>query len=178
MIKTKFKKVKIILIILCLIILFLGIKSTMVKYDITDEAIINASPDVVFNAVKDEACGKTSWWMPHLSFKPREESTCGVGDLIDVTVLGTRPIKFTTKTVEIKMNERVKGNYVEGAYRGEFVWEFKELDGKTKLSFRWRTKPAGLLLRILAPFLPIEKYHSDVMKAGFNNLNKFLDQKS
>ena len=178
MIKTKFKKLKIILIILCLIILFLGINSTMVKYDITDEAIINASPDVVFNAVKDEACGKTSWWMPHLSFKPREESTCGVGDLIDVTVLGKRPIKFTTKTVEIKMNEMVKGNYVEGAYRGEFVWEFKDLDGKTKLSFRWRTKPAGLLLRILAPFLPIEKYHSDVMKAGFNNLNKFLDQKS
>ena len=157
MIKTKFKKV---------------------KYDVTDEAIINASPDVVFNAVKDEACGKTSWWMPHLSFKPREESSCGVGDLIDVTVLGKRPIKFTTKTVEIKMNEMVKGNYVEGAYRGEFVWEFKDLDDKTKLSFRWHTKPAGLLLRILAPFLPIEKYHSDVMKAGFNNLNKFLDQKS
>ena len=75
------------------------------------------------------------------------------------------------------MNEMMKGNYVEGAYRGEFVWEFKDLDGKTKLSFRWRTKPVGLLLRILAPFLPIEKYHSDVMKAGFNNLNKFLDQK-
>ena len=178
MIKAKFKKIKIILIILCLVIFFLGIKAAMVKYDITDEAIINASPDIVFNAVKDEACGKTSWWMPHLSFKPREESTCGVGDLIDVTVIGKRPIKFTTKTVEIKINEMVKGNYVEGAYRGEFVWKFKDLDGKTKLSFRWRTKPKGLLLRILAPFLPIEKYHSDVMKAGFNNLNKFLAQKS
>ena len=178
MVKNKFKKVKIILIILCLIIFFLGIRSTMVKYDVTDEAIINASPDVVFNAVKDEACGKTSWWMPHLSLKPREESTCGVGDLIDVTVHGKHPIKFTTKTIEIKMNEMIKGNYVEGAFRGESVWEFKDLDGKTKLSFRWRTKPAGLLLRILAPFLPIEKNHSDVMKAGFNNLNKFLDQKS
>ena len=176
--KTKFKKIKILLIILCLIIVFVGIKATMVKFDITDEAIINARPEIVFNAVKDEACGKTSWWMPHLSFKPREESNCGIGDLIDVTVIGKRPITFTTKTVEIKMNEMVKGNYVEGAYRGEFIWEFKESDGKTKVSFRWRTKPEGLLLRILAPFLPIEKYHSNVMKAGFDNLNKFLDQKS
>ena len=74
----------------------------MVKYDVTDEAIINASPDVVFNAVKDEACGKTSWWMPHLSFKPREESTCGVGDLIDVTVLGKRPINSQQKQLKSK----------------------------------------------------------------------------
>lgn len=176
--KTKFTKVRIVLIILCLIILFVAIKSTTVKFDITDEAIINARPDVVFNAVKDEGCGITNWWMPHLSCKPRKDSACGIGDLIDVTVHGKRPITFTTKTVEIKINEMVKGNYVEGAYRGEFVWEFKELDGKTKVRFRWRTKPEGLLLRILASFLPIEKYHSDVMKAGFENLNKFLAQKS
>jgi len=177
--EKKFKKVKISLIILFLIILFLGIKSAMVKYDITDEAIINASPDVVFKAVRDEACGKTSWWMPHLSLKPRKESICGtIGALTDVTVHGKRPIKFTSKTVEIKMNEMIKGIYVEGALRGENLWKFKDLGGKTKVSVRWRTKPSGLLLRILAPFLPIEKNHSDVMQAGFDNLNKFLEQKS
>jgi ribosome-associated toxin RatA of RatAB toxin-antitoxin module len=148
----------------------------MAKYDVTDEAIINASPDVVYNAVIDEYDGKTSWWMPHLSSKLREGNSCSkVGALLDLTVHGKRPIKFTAKTVEAKNNEMIRVNYVEGAFRGEGLWKFESLEGKTKLSFRWRTSPSGLLLRILAPFLPIEKSHSDVMKAGFNNLNKFLD---
>lgn len=177
--EKKFKKVKISLIIIFLIILFLGINSAMVKYDITDEAVINASPEVVFKAVSDEVCGKTSWWMPHISLKLREGSMCGsIGALIDVTVHGKRPIKFTSKTVEVKMNEMIKGIYVEGAFRGENLWKFKDLGGKTKVSVRWRTKPSGLLLRILAPFLPIGKTHSEKMQSGFDNLNKFLEQKS
>ncbi len=148
----------------------------MAKYDVTDETIINASPDVVYNAVIDECDGKTSWWMPHLSSRLREGDSCGkVGALFDLTVHGKLPIKFTAKTVEAKNNEMIRINYVEGAFRGEGLWKFESLEGKTRLSFRWRTSPSGLLLRILAPFLPIEKSHSDVMKAGFNNLNKFLD---
>ena len=118
--------------------------------------------------------------MPHLSLKPRDRSMCGtIGALTDATVHGKHPIKFTSKTVEVKMNEMIKGIYVEGALRGENLWKFKDLGGgKTKVSVRWRTKPTGLLLRILAPFLPIAKNHSDVMRAGFDNLNKFLEQKS
>ena len=148
----------------------------MAKYDVTDEAIINASPDAVYNAVIDECDGKTSWWMPHLSSRLREGDSCGkVGALFDLTVHGKLTIKFTAKTVEAKNSEMIRINYVEGAFRGEGLWKFESLEGKTRLSFRWRTSPSGLLLRILAPFLPIEKSHSDVMKAGFNNLNKFLD---
>jgi len=148
----------------------------MAKYDVTDEAIINASPDVVYKAVIDEYDGKTSWWMPHLSSKLREGDSGGkVGALFDLTVHGKRPIKFTAKVVKAKNNEMIRVNYVEGALKGEGLWRFESLEGKTKLSFRWRTSPSGLLMRILAPFLPIEKNHSDVMKAGFNNLNKFLD---
>ena len=148
----------------------------MAKYDVTDEAIINASPDVVYNAVIDEMDGKTSWWMPHRSTKLREgDSYSKVGALLASTVHGKLPVKFTTKTVEAKNNEMIRVNYVEGAFRGEGLWKFESLEGKTKLSYRWRTSPSGLLLRIMAPFLPIEKSHSDVMKAGFNNLKKFLD---
>ena len=32
----------------------------MAKYDITEEAMINASPDVVYSAVIDEGDGKTN----------------------------------------------------------------------------------------------------------------------
>ena len=63
----------------------------MAKYDVTDEATINASPDVVYKALIDEIDGKTSWWMPHLSSKPRDEHSYGkIGSLIDVTVHGKR----------------------------------------------------------------------------------------
>ncbi|MDY6904714.1 MAG: hypothetical protein SWH61_08505 [Thermodesulfobacteriota bacterium] len=152
--------------------------SLKVKYDITDEAIINASPDLVFNAIIDEACGKTSWWMPYLSFKPREESTCSIGDLIDVVLHGKYPLKFTAKTAEVKRNEMIIGSYIEGAFAGEYVWTLKDLGDKTKISYRWRVNPKGFLLRMIAPFASIEKKHSAVMQAGFKNLNKFLAQKT
>ena len=41
------------------------------QYDTTDEVIINASPDVVYNAVIDEHDGKTNWWAPYFSTKLR-----------------------------------------------------------------------------------------------------------
>ena len=148
----------------------------MTKYDVTDEAIINGTPDVVYNALKDEIDGKTSWWMPHLSSKLREGSSSGnVGALCDITVHGKRKVKFTTKTVEVKDNEMIRANYIEGALRGEGLWKFDSLEGKTKLSFRWQTSLSGFLPRIMGLFLPVEKKHSDVMKAGFDNLNKFIE---
>jgi len=150
----------------------------MARYDVTDEAIINASPDVVYNAVIAEMDGETNWWMPHRSAKLRERDSYGkVGALVDniVTVHGKLPIKFTTKTVEVKNDEMVRVAYVEGALREEGLLKFESLEGKTRLSFRWQTSPSGLLLRILAPLLPFEKSHSDETKAGFNNLSNFLD---
>lgn len=148
----------------------------MAKYDVTDEATINASPDVVYKALIDEIDGKTSWWMPHLSSKLREGDSCGkVGALLEMTVHGKRPVKLTTKAVEVKNNEMIRVSYVEGALSGEGLWKLEGIEGKTKLSYRWQTSPSGLLMRIMALFLPIEKKHSDVMKAGFNNLNKFID---
>ena len=175
MLKTN-KKIITVLILLAILISW-GIKSATTRYDVTDEAIINASPDIVFNAVVNEACGITSWWMPYVSIKPRKEAACGTGDLVDLTVNGEPPVKFTSKTVEIINHKMIKGKYVEGAFRGEYVWTFENVDGFTKLSFHWRTRPAELLLQILAPFLPIEKNHSDTIQAGFKNLNLFLGQK-
>ena len=92
----------------------------MAKYDVTDEAIINASTDVVYNALIDEIDSKTSWWMPHLSSKLLEGDSCGkVGALLEMTVHGKRPVKLTAKVVEVKNNEMIRVNYVEGALRGK-----------------------------------------------------------
>jgi len=151
----------------------------MVKYDVTDEAIINASPKVVYKSVIDEMDGKTSWWMPHRSLELREGDSYGqVGALLDSTVRSRFTTQFTTKTVEVKANEMIRVEYVEGALRGEGLWKFPSQKGKTKISYRWQTKPAGWFLRIIGPFLPVRKSHSKVMKAGFENLNNFLSEKS
>ena len=71
-----------------------------------------------------------------------------------------------------------RGIYIEGAFRGESIYKLEDIEGKTKLSLRWRVKPSGLVFKIFAPFFPIEKSHSDVMQYGFKNLNKYLDKRS
>lgn len=145
------------------------------KYDVTDEAIINASPDVVYKAMVAE---DKSWWNPYLYSKLREGDSSGkVGARYDITVPDIMTVKFTTKMVEVKENEMIRLHLIDGAFRGEGLWKFEGLDGKTKVSYRWRVCPAWLSLRIFGPVLPIEKNHSKVIQGGFNNLNKFLEGK-
>jgi ribosome-associated toxin RatA of RatAB toxin-antitoxin module len=146
----------------------------MTKYDVTDEAIIDASPDAVYKAVIDELDGKTSWWKPHFSSKLREgDSSSKAGALYDMAVLGT-PVKFTAKTIEVKENEMIRYEYVEGAFRGECVWKFEHSEDKTKVNTLWRTDPSGFLVRIMELVMSPEKAHSDVMQGGFENLRTFL----
>lgn len=146
------------------------------KYDVTDEAIINAEPSTVFNAILAEYDGKTAWWTPHLSAKLRRGDAAGqIGTLIDITVNGKHPIKFTTKTIEVKKNESILFQYVEGAFRGEGLWKLEAMETNTKVSFRWRANLAGgPLFRIMGRFVNVPKHHSDVMKAGFEGLNEHL----
>ena len=145
----------------------------MAKYDITNEAIIDASPDVVYNAMID---GSIIKWLP-LSAKRRTGSSYDeVGALTDIT-FHDRPIKYTEETVEAKKNEMIRIKYVKGAFRGEGLWNFEEIDGKTKLSFKWRVRHSEVFLHIIAPFVPVEKRHADVMKVVFDGFNKYFEQK-
>jgi ribosome-associated toxin RatA of RatAB toxin-antitoxin module len=146
----------------------------MAMYDVTDEMIINANPEVVYSAIIDVYDGKTSWWLPYFSSKIREGGSSGnVSGFFDITIHGICPIKFTAKTLEAQNNEMLRLDYVKGSFRGIGVWKFENVEGKTKLSFRWCMSPVGWL-RIVALFYPIVKSHSAVMQAGFIKLNRFL----
>lgn len=148
----------------------------MSKYDMTDEAIINAPPGIVFGALISEYDGKSHWWMPYVSSKPRSsgQSLTKIGSLFDLTIYGKPPMKITAKSSEIKVNESIRLEYIDGALRGEGLWKLEDLGEKTKCIFRFQVRTSGFLTGILAPFLPIKKFHSNIMKAGFQNLNVFV----
>lgn len=142
----------------------------MGQYDITKESIINASPDVVYNAIIN---GSITEWMPLSVKRLSGESYDEVGALTEIT-FHDRPIKYIEETIESRKNEMILVKYVKGAFKGEGLWKIENINGKTKLSFRWSVRHAQLFLRIMAPFVSVEKRHSDLMKVMFNGFNKYL----
>lgn len=147
----------------------------MSEIDAVDEAIIDADPATVARAIEDESMGKSHWWLPSLEMEPhRDIPPSQVGGLVDTIVHGTRvPVRWTNKTVQVTENT-VRVEMIAGAFRGEGIWTFEPVDGKTRLRYRWRARPSGWLLKLFARFIDIEQVHHNVMKAGFEGLNQYL----
>lgn len=95
------------------------------------------------------------------------------GALVESTIHGRWPVRFTTEIVEVSPGSAIRVDYVAGSFRGTGLWAVDGAAGGTKLSYRWPTSPTGTL-RVLAPFLPVEKSHSHAMQAAFRHLNEFL----
>lgn len=146
------------------------------KFDVIDEATIKASPSAVYNAIVDVYDGKQNWWMPYVSSILVEgSSSAAPNSLSKVTILGIYKIAFISKTVEVQTNEMIRLHYTKGAFKGEGLWEFKQTNNETTVSFRWRANPSGLMLKIIALFYPLAKGHSAVMQKGFKNLKRLLE---
>lgn len=153
----------------------------MPKYDVTDEAIINASPAVVYQALIDEMDGKTDWWHPYHITTLRDGDSFGqVGAIHDtaIRVHGSLAIHFAAKTAEVKANEMIRLEYIEGSLLGECIWRFEEVDGKTKLSYQWMVSTAGFWRSLFAHMLPYARSHSKTMEKGYKQLNEYLEQRS
>ncbi|MFC1984093.1 hypothetical protein ACFLVO_03685 [Chloroflexota bacterium] len=87
----------------------------MTEYDVFDDAIINAKPDVVYKAI----LSGTAHNRVNAKTKLREGSAAEqLGSLIEITLPSEFPIKFTVQTVDVKKNELWSTQYVEGAFRG------------------------------------------------------------
>jgi len=151
--------------------------SVTTTYDVTEEAIIHASPEAVYKAIIDIYDGKAGWWLPDFSSRICHGATSGnEGAVYEVTIHALYPIRFMTKTVGTKKNEMISVDYVDGAFIGHGVWTFENIDGNTKISLRWRTNPGSLFMRMVAPFYPVAKNHSIVMQSGFRKLDQFLNK--
>lgn len=147
----------------------------MTKFDVTDTAVFDASPETIFNAVVDVFDGRDNWWLPHLSSKLRTGSSCReIGTVFDVTVHLMLPVRFTGKTIEVHSPDKLHVQYIRGAFQGDAFWTFEKLKSGTQLCLRWQTSPSGLLLKLASLCIAMDKGHSQVMQKGFANLTQHL----
>ena len=148
----------------------------MPKIEVVDEAVINASPQVVYKAIIEEYAGVTHWFMPLLEFKHRTDTPVGVeGMTIDLLVHdAARPRFYETfsKVVEGKSIDIEIG----GDFAGSGKWTFEPVEGKTKLTLRWDADPKRLSFILLSPFIDIGKRHSKIIQTGFVSLNNYLSK--
>lgn len=143
---------------------------------VVDEAVIDASPAMVFKAILDESAGVTHWWMPYLESKLIGDIPAGKeGATFDVTVHQQATPRFTWKVTKIVENQLIDMEY-GGDFTGTGKWMLEPADGKTKVKFIWDTKPKRLLFIILSPVVDLGKGHSTVMKHGFKLLNSYLNK--
>jgi hypothetical protein len=152
----------------------------MPKFDVTDEAVIDASPIEVYKAVLNEFAGVTNWWMPYLGFKLRGNMPVDrEGAIFDYTVFP----KSRTKSSKISatVTKIVEAKSIDLELAGDFVgierFTFEPTDGKTKLQIRFNARTTKLIVSFVSPFVNIGKGHSDVMQKGFEACNSYLCKK-
>ncbi len=150
----------------------------MPKFNVVDEAIIDASPAVVCKAILDEISGVTHWWMPDVETKVIGDTPPGrEGMISDIKVHRTGKAHFTWKLTTI-----VDGELIDIEYGGDFAgngkWTFEPVDGKTRIRFYWiNILPKRPLFILISPFIDLGKSHSEVMQVGFKSLNNYLNKK-
>ena len=152
----------------------------MPKIDVTDEAVIDSPPMVVYKAILDEFAGVTHWWMPYNGFKMRGDVPVDrVGAIFDLTVFPAS--RIASSKISVKVTKIVEAKSIELEFAGDFVgieeYTFEPTDGKTKVQIRLNAKTNKLLASLVSPFVNLGKGHSDNMQKGFKALNSYLSNK-
>jgi hypothetical protein len=152
----------------------------MAKSESIEEAVIDASPVVVYKAILNEYAGVTNWWMPNMQFKLRGELPIDhEGAIVDVTALPKS--RTSSSKASYKMTKIVEGKSIEyeetGAFVGTGKWTFEPTDGKTKVQFQLNARINSRLISFASHFINLDKMHTDMMQKGFKALNSYLSKK-
>lgn len=142
---------------------------------IVDEAMIDASPEQVFNAVLDEFAGVSHWWLPYFEVKPRAGTPLRrVGMVSDVKIRDIGTPRFTWAVTKIEEGKSIGVDY-SGDFIGTGEWIFQPAEGRTKIKYIWTGRPKRLLFIIVfSTFMDIKKKHSTGFQRGFKSLNDYL----
>ena len=153
----------------------------MSDYDVVDQVVIDAEPEVVWQAILAEFRGARRWWVPHNTFCPGAVPSDRVGGEVTVTVhtrgvaqRGLR-LRFTARTREVAPARRLVADYVAGAFRGSSDYSLDPLDGgtRTRLSLHWQARPQGWV-GVLAHAVDIGQEHSRATIQAFDNLGALI----
>jgi uncharacterized protein YndB with AHSA1/START domain len=145
----------------------------MPVYDITDSAVIAATPERVFRALSDEYAGKTHWWT-EVDSRPVGDIPFGQPGAVCVVTVRSRGVAhFKWRTAEFVDDQYMRFEYLDGDIEGFADLTLEPVGEETRVEYRWRVKTRGKA-NIIGPLLNLKKRHSEVMRSGFRRLGEHL----
>jgi len=149
----------------------------MPRINAVDVGIVDKPPSAVFKAYVNEVSGLTSWYMPTILIKPRDNALIDhVGAAFDVTInpLSRANARFSCKVTEFVEPKRIEMD-ITGDFLGKGTWTFEPMENeKTKLQIHFDVTINRWLFRFLSRFVDMEKGHSEVIQKGFKLCNDYL----
>ncbi|MCE7001471.1 SRPBCC family protein [Kibdelosporangium philippinense] len=152
----------------------------MSGYDIIDEAFIDTSPDLVWQALVAELGGAAGFWVPFNTFAatgPADQ----VGTEVKWTVhpkghdKGGPKLRFTSRTTYVDPGRRLDAEYFEGVFRGTVTFTVAPVNGglATRLSIHFKATPQGIA-KVLSKVADVGGKHSQAAQLAFTNLRTLL----
>lgn len=153
----------------------------MTRYDVSNDAVIAATPAEIVAALLDETAGRSQWWRPFVRMRQRGRKPLpGIGAMVDITVTGEgrlderwRTTRFSARVTAYDPDRRLLLEYFDGDFRGTEEWTVNPVDaGHTRIATRWRTDPQGVV-RVAARFVDVPGNYSKVMQEAFRGIERF-----
>jgi hypothetical protein len=148
----------------------------MTRYDISNDAIIAATPAEIVGAFLEEAAGRSQWWQPFVRMRQRGSRPLpAIGAAVDITVAGElwSTVRFSERVAVFDPDRRLLLEIFDGDFRGTEEWTLDPVDAAhTRIATRWRTDPQGAV-RLAARFVDVPGSYSKVMREGFRAIERF-----
>lgn len=152
----------------------------MTRYDVSNTAVIAATPSEIIGAIREEAAGRSQWWHPYLRMRQRGGRPLPeIGAAVDIAVAGEGGLnqawstRLVGRVAVFEPDQRLVLEYFAGDFRGTEEWTVvPEGAGRTRVTTRWRTDPQGVV-RLAARFVDVPGSYSRVMHEGFRAIERY-----
>lgn len=148
--------------------------------DIIDEAYVDTTPDLVWQAIIAELGGAATFWSSHNTFsstRPADEVGAEVTWTVHPKGVGKAgpKLRFTSRTVAVDPGRRLETDLFGGVFRGSATFTVEPVCGglATLISLHFKTTPHGWV-KMLAKVADVGLKHSRATQAAFANLDQLL----
>jgi hypothetical protein len=154
----------------------------MTWYDVHDEAVLDATPEQILQALVDESQGRSNWWQPGVRMRQvGDVPITEVGGVIEFVVLararrgGVREVRrFTARVVGTDGGRELTLRVFDGDFRGVENWTFDRVgEDHTRIGLHWSMKPHGRV-RLIARFVDVRVAHSKVVQEAFGAVEAYV----